>query len=105
MEPKAASQVYIKSLKFNLYPLGLDSDSASRMQFDMVANLYGINPDSISARLTCTMFILHVRGRSEFCEFRLEFRQEGISKTLSVNSEYIECYFQDNIHITLYQMF
>lgn len=76
--------------KFNLYPLGLDSDSASRMQFDMVANLYGINPDSIIG--TVNMYDVYITRKGEeanFVNLDLNFDRKGISKTLSVNSEYI----------------
>jgi hypothetical protein len=73
----------------NLYGLGFDPDSTALVQFDMVADFSGLEPDNIKGKINLyDLVISRRREKATFADMGITMRQMGESKLLQINSDF-----------------
>lgn len=75
----------------NLYAIGFSTDRSSSVQFDMTADLQGIDPDSIIGTINLyDIIVTHNNQKANLINLDLQFDRSGISKTLLIKSAFID---------------
>ena len=77
--------------RLNLYNLDLDSDSLSFAQFDMVADMSGLNLDEINGKIQ--LYDTYVKRKGEdvyFPSLNIDIEQSLSTKKIQVNSDFFD---------------